>query len=356
MTKNIALIIFLTNLWLFNCSSQQAKQATDNIAVDQVAKTDDPMVVAGLAFLGSLTPELQKKTQFPFEASDRENWHFVPQDDRNGARIGLLNDTQRELAFDLLQTGLSERGYEVVREIMALEKVLIIKEKQETGSDYRNPTKYYLAVFGQPSSEMPWSWTYEGHHISLNYTSVSGKISVTPAFLGSNPAEIDVEHPDRGKRVLGDREDLGRSFMLALDAGQQAKALIQRAAYPEIITGTESIAQLDAFEGLPFSEMTDVQQLELVALIQMHLNIMKPTVSSMEWEKIKANGLENLHFAWAGSLERYQKHYYRIHGPSTIIEYDNAQNNGNHAHIVWRDPSNDFGRDLLQKHHQERQH
>ena len=144
--------------------------------------------------------------------------------------------------------------------------------------------------------------------------------------------------------------------MLALNAKQQEKALISKEAYPEIVTGTESEAQLAQSEGLSYKDMTTKQQSDLAALIKLHINIMKPDIAEEKWKKMKEEGLENFFFAWAGGLERNQKNYYRIHGPTTIIEYDNAQNNGNHAHIVWRDTENDFGRDLLKIHHLEHEH
>ena len=207
-------LISITIISLSACSASKSDPATDttNTPPTEGSVSDDPMVIAASNFLAGLSPTLKTQATFPFTDKDREEWDFVPLDNRQGARIGHMSEIEQRLAFDLLKTGLSEKGYEIAREIMDLEKVLIIKEKQQPGSDYRNPTKYYLSIFGTPSDTMPWSWTYEGHHQSLNYSSVSGKLSVTPSFLGANPAEVDIEHEDKGKRVLGFREDQGRTF------------------------------------------------------------------------------------------------------------------------------------------------
>jgi hypothetical protein len=67
--------------------------------------------------------------------------------------------------------------------------------------------------------------------------------------------------------------------------------------------------------------------------------------------KIEQNGFENISFAWAGSLDVGMPHYYRVQGSSFLIEYDNTQNDANHIHSVWRDFTEDFGRDLLREHH-----
>lgn len=356
----VALLIPIIGLFI-TCSKPVVQDSDTNLVQASAENTivavkgDNQMVAAANAFLNSLTPELKASASYSFDHEQREIWHYVPMDNRVGARIGHLNEVQQNLAFDLLKTGLSNRGYKVAREIMALEEILIIKENQEPGSDYRNPTKYFLTIFGTPSGSDPWGWKYEGHHLSLNYSSAEDGVSVTPAFLGANPAEVDIEK-SKGKRVLAEWEDRGRAFMLSLNPEQQQKALISTEAYREILTESKSHASLEKFEGLSYADMTLDQQNNLVELVKLYCNTMEPQLAKEQWSRIKSHKLYNLYFAWAGSLEKNEKHYYRIHGPTTIIEYDNTQNNGNHAHSVWRDIENDFGRDLLKEHHLEHEH
>ena len=356
----VAILIPLIVL-LISCSKPAPEDAGTSLVQastenNVVAHTgDNSMVGAATAFLNSLTPELKSKAAYSFDDEQREIWNYVPMNDRVGARIGHLNEKQQELAFALLKTGLSNRGYKIAREIMALEEILFIKENQKPGSDYRNSTKYFLTIFGTPTSEAPWSWKYEGHHLSLNYSSVEGEVSVTPAFFGTNPAEVDIEK-GKGKRVLAELEDRGRELMHSLNSEQQKKALISTEAYSEILTESKSFARLEKFEGLPYEEMTLDQQNKLADLIKYYTNTMEPKIANEQWTRIKDHKLHSFYFAWAGGLKRNEKHYYRIHGPVTIIEYDNTQNNGNHAHSVWRDTSNDFGRDLLKEHHMQHEH
>lgn len=340
-----------------NCSAPKAEQVREENAISQntISATESDMVHKAQALIAGLSPKLKEAVMFSFTDKDREEWTYLPSNNRGGARIGEMSPAEQSLAFDLLKTGLSEEGYELVREIMSLEEVLIQKEKQAPDSDYRNPTKYFISIFGTPSDSTPWSWTYEGHHVSLNYSSVSGKLSVTPSFVGSNPAEVDIDF-HKGKRVLGEKEDLGRAFMLSLNSDQQEKALISDKAYLEIVTRDESYAEISTFEGLSYQNMEDFQKQAFQALIQLHLKVMDKEIARQQMTKMQKAGLDQFFFAWAGGLERGQKHYYRIHGPTTIMEYDNAQNEGNHAHFVWRDTKNDFGRDLLKEHYEHHQH
>ena len=322
--------------------------------LDTPALTD--MYDKAVAFQNSLSAEQVDSLSFPFTHPDREDWHFIPRHPRFGLRMGFLNLEQQKLAFDFIQTGLSAAGYHTIRDIMALESVLLIKENLTLEADYRNPTKYFLNFFGTPHPDSLWTWTYEGHHLSLHFTAMDGQLVVSPSFLGSNPAEVDIEHPDKGKRVLAKREDLGRKLVKSLTEKQLAKAWLSEEAYPEVITFASSVAHMDKYEGLPYKEMNADQQQTVVDIIQHYLALYKPQIASLEWQRIEQAGLDDIYFAWTGGLDRGQKHYYRLHGPITIIEYDNAQNDGNHAHSVYRDPEHDFGRDWLKEHYAKHQH
>ena len=81
-----------------------------------------------------------------------------------------------------------------------------------------------------------------------------------------------------------------------------------------------------------------------------------PELAEQDMKKIDAAGFDNITFAWAGGMEPGQGHYYRVQGPTFLLEYDNTQNNNNHVHAVWRDFESDFGEDLLRKHYAETPH
>lgn len=338
-------------------SGQLSQEKANDLPTSQLIsdQTAHDMVAAANALLEGLPPNLKKVAQHPFNDEEREKWDFFPLPTRDGARLTDMSKTAQELTFNLLKTGLSEEGYETVRSIMQLEEVLLEMENRTLEEDIRHPTKYYLSIFGTPSTEEAWGWKYEGHHVSLNYTSLSGALSVTPAFLGTNPAEVPIGK-DKGKRVLGEYEDAGRAFLLSLTEEQQQQAIVSDEAYLEVLTGRESVAKIDKFEGLSFNDMTVVQQEQFIGLIKQLINILKPTIVEQKWQEMEAQGLDNFYFTWTGGTQLGEKHYYRIHGPKTIIEYDNAQNDGNHAHYVWRDTENDFGRDFLKEHHLKHKH
>jgi hypothetical protein len=234
---------------------------------------------------------------------------------------------------------------------MELERTLRRLEKRPPNDEYRDPERYYLAIFGTPSEKSPWGWRFEGHHVSLNFSSVTGKLAVTPAFLGTNPARVP-EGPTKGLRVLAQEEDLARRLLTGLNAQQRRQAIIDEEAPADIITGNQRTVSLARFEGLAYADMTADQRFLLEQLIRVYLDNMKPRIAQHQWQRMEDAGLDKLHFAWAGSAEPGQAHYYRIHGPTFLVEYDNTQNNANHIHTVWRDPANDFGRDLLRDHYE----
>lgn len=286
-----------------------------------------------------------------FEDDERSYWHFTPSPHR-GLTWEKMNEVQRNALTRLLETGLSQEGLAKTKEIMALEAVLRELEGRGPEDRYRHPELYYFMLFGDPETAV-WGWRFEGHHLSLNYTSVSNQLSVTPAFMGANPAEVPLG-PQKGKRVLAKEEDLARDLLASFSADQLEQVLIADEAPEEIVTGMDRKAILNKLQGLKYQSMNHDQQQLLKALIRNYLDNMEPGVAREQLNNIEAEGWDDIHFAWAGETEKGpgNAHYYRVHGPSILIEYDNIQNNANHIHTVWRDLKNDFGEDLLRKHHE----
>jgi hypothetical protein len=255
---------------------------------------------------------------------------------------------QRTAAFTLLQSALSTQGYLKATGVMRLEGILAVIEDRP---DYRDPENYHFWVFGTPSLTEPWAWRFEGHHISISFTSVGGLTITGPAFMGTNPARV-ATGPYSGWRLLAAEEDLGRTLVTALDASQRERAIISANAPNDIQTGTSREAMIDPVAGLPFSAMDEVQKLMLLRLLDEYLGNFEPEHAADRRARISEVGLDELHFAWMGSLEVGARHYYRIHGPTILIEYDNTQNGANHIHSVVRDLENDFGGDLLRRHYE----
>ncbi|MDP4778762.1 MAG: DUF3500 domain-containing protein [Akkermansiaceae bacterium] len=316
-----------------------AQQPTD------LEKVAAEMADAANAFLTSLDEDEAKKARFPFTPDERENWNFVPTK-RNGIPLEELTEEQTDLARKLLKTALSDPGLTKVDAIIALEAFLGEIEKRP---ELRNPKAYFTSIFGEPSATGTWGWRFEGHHLSLNYTIVDGKpASLTPSFFAANPAEVTAEHAMKGTRPLAAEEDLARA--LAATLAESGKAVVFTEKPPkDILSGSSrKIEQLDPV-GIPATEMTAAQQQALLTLIAEYAERHRKELSDATMEEIKAD-LENLRFAWAGSLERGKPFYYRIQSTTFLVEVANVQNNGNHIHAVWRDTENDFGNDILSDH------
>jgi hypothetical protein len=308
------------------------------------------MTAAAEAFLEALDSDARARASFDFDADERLRWHFIPVEmfERHGIMLKDLDAGQRERALALLRSGLSQRGYMTATQVMELEDVLLALEGG--GRFARDRDEYLLAVFGAPGDGATWGWRFEGHHISLHFTIVDGSVAVSsPAFVGANPAEVR-EGPQAGRRVLGDREDAARTLLEALDAGQRARATIDAEAPRDIVTGSEVDIDPLSPVGIPASDLTESQRRLLMDLVEVYAGMMTEDIAERRLGLLRDAGIGLVTFAWAGGYQRGEPHYYRVQGPTFLIEYDNTQNDANHIHSVWRDFDGDFGRDLLREH------
>jgi hypothetical protein len=232
---------------------------------------------------------------------------------------------------------------------MSLDQVL--KEMENGKGPERDPEKYYVSIFGEPTDHGTWGYRFEGHHISVNFTVVNGKIASSPNFFGANPAEVR-QGSRAGLRALAREEDLGREFVKSLDDAQRATAIVDKTAPKDIITFDSRKAALSGQpNGLPFSRLNAKQKQILADLVSEYANNLAPEIAAFRLDQFRKSEA-NLFFAWAGGIERGQPHYYRIQTPIFLIEYDDTQNDANHIHSVWRDYEGDFGLDLLAQHYQ----
>jgi len=308
------------------------------------------MSSAASKWLASLSPEQRDRAVFPFDSEERMRWHYVPNETfpRKGLTIKDMTEAQRALAHELLKTGLSARGYLTATSIMELEKVLRAIEGGVRMA--RDHEAYLFSVFGTPGDKQAWGWRFEGHHLSVRFDVVGAKMTASsPAFFGANPAEVR-DGPQKGTRVLGAEEDAGRALLDSLDATERAAAILPIEAPGDILTTTKVTVDPLSPIGLKASAMTKPQRELLMSLIDVYAGLMAADVAAERMDRLKKAGLDNIAFAWAGETEKGKKHYYRLQGPTFLVEYDNTQNDGNHIHSVWRDFNGDFGRDLLREH------
>ena len=326
--------------------------ATWTVTGYQKMKSSASMAGAAKNFLAALTPEQKSKASFKFEDEQRFVWHCIPDSmfPRKGLPFKEMDSTQQKLAHAFLSCGLSQRGYLKATTIMSLETIL--KELEGGKGPVRDNDLYFFSVFGEPSETQTWGWKVEGHHLSLNFAVVNGQlIASAPRFFGSNPADVK-SGPRQGLRVLGQEEDLGRELARGLTPEQLKVALIDTTAPKDIITGNSRKAEPGKPAGLAAGKMTKPQVEKLTNLLSEYAHNLPEDIATEELGRLKQAGIDKIHFAWAGSLDRGAPHYYRVQGPTFLVEYDNTQNNANHVHAVWRGFDRDFGMDLLKLHYE----
>ena len=364
------------------------------------------MAGAAADLLAALAPEQRRKAVFEFPAEEeRRRWYYTPTD-HGGLPLGELDPAQQQRVHRLVATGLSVPGYATASTIMGLENTLDAVEGWRStffrdrgpSARGRDPLLYFISIFGEPGGPAPWGWRFGGHHISLHYTVVDGRVvAPTPTFFGANPAESRLVGPGVLRPLAGE-EDLGRELLHALDAEQQATAVLAPAAPWDLVMGNRStvtegvlppynweifreqmseadsearrarharteqslgltLEHLEALryshvpKGLPAARMTEPQRQVLAALIRQYIGRMPDEIAEIEAARLTGPTLDAVHFAWAGSFEHRRPHYYRLQGPRFLVEYDNVQDDANHIHSVWRDPEGDFGADLLAQHY-----
>jgi len=348
----------LIKRWILAAASLAVLAVGSTIAAD---RSSSAMASAATKFLDSLTPEQRQEATFAFNTDERLRWHFIPTEmyPRKGLLVKQMTEPQRKLAHDLLKAGLSQRGYMTASQIMDLESVLDAIEAAQrargTSAEAarameRDPVKYFFSIFGTPSTHDTWGWRVEGHHVSLHFNVVNGSIvAAAPTFFGSNPADVR-DGPKKGLRILGAEEDGARALLESLDASQREKTIFKKDAPGDILTMANVKIDPLAPEGIPMSALNANQRALLTKLIEVYTGYMAADIAADRVARLKKAGEDKIVFAWAGPVERGKKHYYRVQGPTFLIEYDNTQNDANHIHSVWRDFSGDFGQDLLREH------
>lgn len=329
-------------LWVY-CVATFAQNAANKLIVSSASD-----------FLKLLDKSQLEKINYAYDAEERGNWYFVPKA-RNGLMLREMDDKQKEAAMNLLKASLSQQGQEKAIAIIQLEIILKELEKAPPESDYRSPVKYYFTIFGTPDEKKLWGWRIEGHHVSLNFSSESGKIvSATPLFFGSNPGIVP-SGEKKGYQILKDEANLGSELVSSFTPEQLQKVVISETAPNEIITSNKRKVEALASEGITFAEMTSAQQKLFLRLLSVYVKNYPLGFSNELMQKIEKAGLNKLRFVWAGGKKYGEGNgqYYRIQNDVILIEYDNTQNNGNHIHTVTRDLTNDFGEDVLKRHYEQ---
>jgi len=317
------------------------------------AAQENDMYKAANDLLQLLDQKQKDKILYPFDTTERYAWYYIPKDDRKGLCLNDMNTQQKNAALQLMRTALSTEGYKKATAIISLEKILKQVEGRSEEDHFRDTGKYFFTIFGKPSKDGIWAWRVDGHHVSQSFCVSANKIiSGTPGFLGANPAVV-LSGPEKGLEILKDETQLGLELVHSLSKEQLQIAMINTVAPGDIITRNDRKAIIEKQEGISYGSLNAAQQKIFLQLLSIYIQRYTHLFAADMMKKIEDAGTDKLVFAWAGSTEDGTGHpkYYRIHGPTILIEYDNTQNNGNHIHSVVRDLKLDFGGDELLEHY-----
>lgn len=336
-----------------------AQEVSENPVAENMAEA-----AAGL--LDALSDDAKAQARFEFDnEKERKDWSNLPArvHPRNGLSFGEMTDGERRATHRLIETGLSTQGYAKAFGVMHLDDVWagLVEARRRGGGAMFGADKYWIAVFGEPGLEKVWGWQLDGHHLAVNLTSVQGKLNAMPMFFGAEP-EVVPSGPYAGWRIFSSERRKALALGESLTAEQRTKAVLSETIPAAIFTGPGDGDALKKFEGIT-ADLLNLAQRELLwDLVNEYLDNAAPAIAEAHRERIRADGDETLYFAWMGPIDDEANFYYRVHGPSVIIEYDNTsvgpRSGGytNHIHTVLREPSNDFGDDLLRKHYAESEH
>jgi len=309
----------------------------------------DAVEDAASAFLRSLSAAARARATFPFASPERTRWHWtVPASvPRNGLPLGAMTPSQRKRALALLRSSTSLAGYRKALDIMSLQGVL---QRMSTGvNDPFDPDLYFVSVFGAPGSPA-WGWRFEGHHLSRNFTVARGRVVVEPFFLGAWPTRAGTAYRSvaRGSRTMPREEDAAREIVLSLDRGLRTRVVFSTASLTDHVTqNAVRVSPLDRV-GVLARDLPAAGQARVLEIVRTYLANHPAAVSRDALARIGGPaGLRRTRFGWAGSTRPGEPHYYRLQGPTFLLEFDNSRNDGTHIHSVWRDFQRDFGRHLL---------
>jgi hypothetical protein len=314
-------------------------------------QTGKQMATAAEAFLESLSNEQRDQATMPLDDPKRLDWHFIPKAERKGLQIREMNQDQRKRAHALLEASLSEGGYKKTTTIMELENLLKELEKGKTGTPLRDAERYYFTLFGTPSDDR-WGLSIEGHHLSLNFVVEKGKVeSCSPLALCANPAVVMTDvipSIPKGLRLLAQEEQSAFELLGALSPDQKKAAVIDEKPLTEVRAAGEPHPPKTELAGIAGKDLSEKQRSMLKRLVAVYLANVPEEVAQERMQSIESNVWEDVYFAWAGAEKPGSGHYYRVQGPTFLIEFVNTQpdaagNPANHIHSVWRDPRGDFG-------------
>jgi len=389
----LCLFVLLSVGWLLRAVQQQQKKIDTTLAPPlrvEPAKEGDATgktVAAAKALLATLDDAARAKVSFAFNSDQKSKWSNFPVGiyKRNGLRWGDLSAVQREAALKLLATALSKQGLQKVKEIMEGDEVLKTSESGRDGGPRGGPPggglpngppggrrpgdgppggsgggtggpnfgrdEYYLALLGTPSLTEPWMIQFGGHHLAINMTIVGKSNVLTPSLPAAQPAIYKLN--GETVRPLGRENDKSFALITSLDAAQQKQAILPYQV-SDLVLGAGEDGKTIQPEGIKVSALNAAQKEKLLDVVHEWVGILNDGAAAAKMAEIKTN-LPETWFAWSGPTTNGSAAYYRIQGPTLLIEYSPQRLRGSggldttHIHTIYRDPTNDYGARLVQR-------
>lgn len=305
------------------------------------------IVAAAQTLVATLDESGRAKVQFPFEGPQKTRWSNLPTGiyKREGLRMGDLTPPQRSAMTGLLQAALSADGYRKVMEIVRGDEILRTGGGGPGGGGPAfGEAEYYLAFLGTPSTTAPWMLQFGGHHLAINLTLAGSQASMAPSLPAAQFATYTFE--GREIRPLGKENDKAFALINALDEKRRGQAILS-SRVADLVLGPGQDGRVIQPEGLPASAMSTAQQDMLIGIVREWAGIMNDAFAAPRMTEIRTN-LPQTYFAWSGPTTNGSPSYFRIQGPTLVIEYA-PQKSVDHIHTIYRDPTNDYGAKIAAK-------
>lgn len=338
--------------------AQTIEQVATGASETELAST----VGAALDFIELLDERQQEAALLPFDSNKRPNWSNLPEGmlpfDRNGVRIGDFNEDQFSAMLAFLATAMSADGLDTVAAIVAAE--LVLAESSRASQSGLSEGNYWLAFFGTPSPTEPWAWQFGGHHLAVNMSISNDRITMSPTFIGVEPAVFAADAVARAFPVLGGKRESDETVKVApfageIEAGLALVTSLSAASHDAVflsrrpsglITGAGRDGAIPELEGSQASHWSPAQKQALLDLVFLWVGTLPPHNAAMRMQEIEAR-LDDTFFAWYGPIDGSGAIYYRIQSPVLIIEFltrGPVDASNGHYHSIYRDPTNEYGR------------
>jgi len=325
------------------------------VSLRKTGAPTQPLIEAAHAFPAALDPAQRGALQFDVDSEIWRTWSNIHRNlTRHGLCLAGLDERQRELAYGVLRAGMGARAYETARNAMRLNEHLaeLTDLPEEFGELF-----YWISFFGEPSTEAPWGWQFDGHHCNINCFVLGDQMVLSPMLLGSEPVAAESGRY-KGTTVLREEEAKGWEFMNALTPKQRAKAVIgMDLPFDGYASGFKDNIVVP-YDGLPVPAMTPAQRHQFIDLIALYTDRLPPAHAKLRLDEVRQH-IERTIFAWIGQFDPVSPFYYRIYSQVIFIEFyhqpgvalPNTGYNRRHAHALVRTPNgNDYGRELLRHH------